>query len=97
MRSFAPIVLACAGVLTGCGLIDRPATPAQSEASFQDRAAAVAKAWKDSDMTTAWTQGFIPLQELVVEPSWSPNGDLKASYGNGWIRTTTATRSAPRT
>ena len=36
-------------------------------------------------MSTAWTTG-VPLQELTVEPAWTPNGDLKASYGNGWIR-----------
>jgi hypothetical protein len=86
MRSFVPVIMACAGLLAGCAHIDRPSTPAASETSFQDQAAAVAKAWTDSDMTTAWTQGFIPLQELVVEPSWSSNGDLKASFGNGWIR-----------
>jgi len=86
MKSFVPVIVACAGLLAGCALIDRPATTAESETSFQDQAAAVAKAWKDSDTTTAWTSGFIPLQELVVEPSWSPNGDLKASFGNGWIR-----------
>ena len=83
-----PVVVACAGLLAGCGLIDRPATPAQSEASFQDRAAAVAKAWQDSGISTAWATGFVPLQELTVEPAWTPNGDLKASYGNGWIRPT---------
>ena len=86
MESFVPVIVACAGLLAGCALIDRPATPAESETSFQDQAAAVAKVWKGSDMTTAWTSGFIPLRELVVEPSWSPNGDLKASFGNGWIR-----------
>lgn len=88
MRSFVPVILACAGVVAGCGLVDRPATPTQSEASFQDRAAAVAKAWQDGDMNTAWVTGFVPLQDLTVEPAWTPNGDLKASFGNGWIRTT---------
>ena len=83
-----PVVVACAGLLAGCGLIDGAATPAQSEASFQDRAAAVAKAWQDGGMSTAWASGFIPLQDLTVEPAWTPNGDLKASYGNGWIRST---------
>lgn len=86
MRSFVPVVLACTGLLTGCGLIDRPATAAQSEASFQNRAAAVAQAWKENGMSTAWGTGLVPLQELTLEPAWTPNGDLKASYGNGWIR-----------
>jgi len=45
----------------------------------------VARAWQDGGMSTAWTTG-VPLQELTVEPAWTPNGDLKASYGNGWIR-----------
>lgn len=88
MRSLVPVVLACVGVLAGCGLLDRPATPAQSEASFQDRAAAVAQAWKEGGMSTAWGTGFVPLQELTLEPAWTPSGDLKASYGNGWIRST---------
>ena len=71
--------------------VDRPAgTPAESETSFQDRAATVAKAWQDGGITTAWATGFVPLQELTVEPAWTPNGDLKASYGNGWIRSTSA-------
>jgi len=86
MRSFVPVVLACAGALTGCGLVDRPATPAQSMASFQERASAVAKAWQDGGMSTAWATGFVPMQELTLEPAWTPNGDLKASFGNGWIR-----------
>ena len=90
MRSFLLVAMACAGLLAGCGLIDRPATPAESEASFQDRAAAVAKAWQDGGIATAWATGFVPLQELTVEPAWTPNGDLKASYGNGWIRSTSA-------
>ena len=88
MRSFATVVVACAGLLAGCSLIDRPATPAESERAFQERAAAVAKAWQDGHITTAWTMGFVPLQELTREPAWDPKGDLKASYGNGWIRTT---------
>jgi len=79
MLSFLPIAMACAGLLAGCGLIDRPATPAESQASFQDRAARVAKAWQDGGITTAWATGFVPLQELTVEPAWTPNGDLKAS------------------
>lgn len=88
MRSFVPVVLACAGVLAGCGLVDQSATPAQGSAPFQERATAVAKAWQDVGMGRAWTAGFVPLQELTVEPAWTPNGDLKASYGNGWIRST---------
>lgn len=83
-----PVVVACAGLLAGCGLIDGAATPVQSDASFQDRAAAVAKAWQDGGMSTAWVTGFVPLQELTLEPAWTPNGDLKASFGNGWIRST---------
>lgn len=86
MRGFVPVVLACAGVLAGCGLIDQSASPAQDSGPFQERAAAVAKAWQDVGMSRAWATGFVPLQELTVEPAWTPNGDLKASYGNGWIR-----------
>lgn len=88
MRSFVPVVLACAGLLTGCGSTAGPAGQTQDGTSFQNRAAEVAKAWQDAGMATAWARGFVPLQELTLEPAWSPNEDLKASFGNGWIRTT---------
>jgi hypothetical protein len=88
MRSFVPVVVACAGLLAGCGSSTGPATGAEGSTSFQDRAVDVARAWQDSGVVTAWTQGFVPLQGLILEPPWSPNGDLKASYGNGWIRST---------
>jgi len=88
MRSLVPVVVACAVVLTGCGSSTGPASPEKGSTSFQDRAADVAKAWQDAGVVTAWTKGFVPLQELTVEPDWSPNGDLKASFGNGWIRST---------
>ena len=90
MWSFVPVVVACAGLLSGCGSNGGSAGPSASETSFEDRAAVVAKAWQDAGMGRAWTTGFVPLQELTVEPAWTPNGDLKASYGNGWIRSTSA-------
>ena len=90
MRRVVPVWVACVGLLAGCGTIDRPANPSEDNASFRDRALAVATAWQDGGMSTAWTTGFVPLQELTVEPAWTPNGDLKASYGNGWIRSTSA-------
>ena len=83
-----PTVLACLLLLAGCGSTARSsATVTGSEATFQRQATAVAEEWRDRGITTAWTTGFIPLQDLVVEPDWSTNGILKASYGNGWIRT----------
>ena len=81
-------MLACAGLLTGCGSTAGPGSQTEDGSSFQNRAAEVAKAWQDAGMAAAWTRGFVPLQELTVEPAWSPNGELKASYGNGWIRST---------
>ncbi len=83
-----PVAVACVGLLTGCGSTAGPASQADGGTSFQDRAAEVAKAWQDDGMSTAWATGFVPLQELTVEPAWTPNGDLKASFGNGWIRST---------
>ncbi len=81
-------VLACLLILAGCGSTARSsATATGSEATFQRQAAAVAKEWQDRGITKAWTTGFIPLEELDVQPDWSTNGVLKASYGNGWIRT----------
>ena len=38
-----PVVVACAVVLTGCGLRTGPASPTKGRTSFQDRAADVAK------------------------------------------------------
>ena len=50
----------------------------------------MAKFWQGGGLSTAWATGFVPPQELTVEPAWTPNRDLKASYGNGWIRSTSA-------
>jgi hypothetical protein len=89
MTSFIPaaaIMSACALLLAGCGFIGRPPTAADTEASFQSQATAVEEAWRDRGITTAWTTGFIPLQDQLADPNW-PNPDLKMSYGNGWIRT----------
>jgi hypothetical protein len=98
MRTFVVAVVACAGLLAGCGSANPstdiggpagpagPGSPSEGTGSFRDRAVAVAKAWQDGGMSTAWSTGLVPLQELTVEPAWTPNGDLKASYGNGWIR-----------
>ena len=66
MRGFVPVVMACPGLLAGCGLIERAATPAETEASLRDRAAAVAKAWQDGGITRAWARGFVP--PLVARP-----------------------------
>ena len=95
MRSLVPVVVAFAVVLTGCGSSTGPASPSEGSTFFQDRAADVAKAWQDAGVVTAWTKGFVPLQELTVEPAWSPNSDLKASYGNGWIRSTSPLPDTP--
>ena len=111
MKPLVPVVLACVGLLAGCGSIDRTAPPTAgnptspatapdnaavvSKDPFQARAAAVAKTWLDSGLSKAWTTGFVPLQELVVVPDWTPNGDLKASYGNGWIRSSVPLPDTP--
>jgi hypothetical protein len=88
VRRRLPILVACGLLVGGCGLRQPSGTSADGEGAFQDRAAAVAAAWDDRGITEAWNTGFIPLQDLVVEPDWSANGVLKASFGNGWIRTT---------
>jgi hypothetical protein len=82
------ITVGCALLLAGCGTA-RPATPAQPDSAFRSQATAVAKAWRDGGITTAWTKGFIPLQDELTEPDWMPSPDLKLSYFNGWIRTST--------
>lgn len=86
MTSRLPVLVACGLLLAGCGTTQRSTTGPASEGAFQDRATEVAATWQRV-ITAAWTTGFVPLQDLVVEPNWSPNEILKASYGNGWIRT----------
>lgn len=87
MTSRLLVLVACGLLLAGCGTTQRSTTGTVSEGAFQDRATEVAAAWQERGITAAWTKGFVPLQDLVVEPNWSPNEVLKASYGNGWIRT----------
>lgn len=68
----------------------RASTPDNAAAAtndpFEARAAEVARVWQDQGIAKAWTTGFVPVQELDVVPEWTPNVELKASYGNGWIR-----------
>ena len=87
MTSRLLVLVSCGLLLAGCGTTQRSTTGTVSEGAFQDRATEVAAAWQERGITAAWTKGFVPLQDLVVEPNWSPNEVLKASYGNGWIRT----------
>ena len=106
MRPLVPVVLVCATLLAGCGSIETPATPEAGKATsqdaslgnaaaapkdpFQTRAAVVAKAWEDSGILKAWTTGFVPLEELRIDPVVSgkgPNEDFGISYTNGCIRT----------
>lgn len=81
------VLVAFGLLLAGCGSANRPAADPAGDIAFQDRAAEVAAAWQERGIAAAWTQGFVPLQDLVVEPDWSPDGVLKASFGNGWIHT----------
>lgn len=86
MTSRLPVLVACGLLLAGCTPTQPSATDPASDA-FQARAKQVAAMWQERGITSAWDRGFVPLQDLVVEPDWNPNGILKASFGNGWIRT----------
>lgn len=104
MKSPVGVLLASASLLAGCGAVDQSAapsashvlsvtdkaTPATGNSAFDARAALVAGAWQDG-VLTAWTQGFVPLQELTVAPQVSRTGttlDFDMAYTNGCIRST---------
>lgn len=77
----------------GCARPDGAAGPGpggttnDAPAAFERRAAAVAQQWRESGLTGAWRQGFVPLEPLTVEPERGyPDGDLKAAAQSGWYR-----------
>ncbi len=52
---------------------------------FENRAKQVADAWRSRGLVAAWRDSLIPLSGLTDVPAFSPNGELKAAYGNGWV------------
>jgi hypothetical protein len=83
-----PVVGAASSDVDKVTHVTGKATPVTGNTAFEERAAMVAKAWQ-SGALTAWTHGFVPLQELSVEPAASPKdatADLEITYSNGCIR-----------
>jgi hypothetical protein len=90
MRPKAALAVACL-VLAACGYATAGtpgATTSGGTPDFATLAASVEASWQRSGALAAWTTGFVPLGSLTVEPEhgFVPNGNLKASYGNGWVR-----------
>jgi hypothetical protein len=77
-------------VLAACGTAVNGPPPGSVGDAFTQRAAAVARAWAESDALTAWRTSFTPLQRLTIEPEWGDDGALKYAFSNGWrsVRTT---------
>ena len=91
-RGYAVIaLLGLAGlVLAACG--SQPASPRATGGMpvdpFIARAQQVAQTWRDSGLLTSWTTGFVPFSPLTLEPvgGYAPNENLKAAYGNGFVK-----------
>ena len=64
MRSFVPVLVACAGLLAGYASVARPAIPAQGDAAFEDRAA--------DERSARWRADGIRAISHAVRPL--PNG-----------------------
>jgi len=61
---------------------------------FEERARQVVAAWTDSDLLVRWRTSFVSAQDLTIEPSWASPTNLKAAFGNGWVRTEAALPTA---
>ncbi|BCJ70857.1 hypothetical protein CS0771_04010 [Catellatospora sp. IY07-71] len=97
IRRLLLLALLPALLATGCG---RPAgdaagpgattAPAAAAAAFERRAAQVAQQWRDSGLTTAWREGFVPLAPLTIEPERGyPDDTTKIAASAGWYRLST--------
>lgn len=71
--------------------------PGSSRDIFAQRAQQVVTAWTEGDLLARWRTSLIAAEGLTIEPDWTPRGDLKASFGNGWVRSATALPTAEGT
>jgi hypothetical protein len=57
------------------------------DTAFEQRAAQVAAAWRAGNTLAEWRKGFVPLQNLTVDPSDGRfEEDTKMAYASGWFR-----------
>ncbi len=97
----APVLVAVA-LAAGCGssTTDPGTTDTQGgdpAALFQRRAQQVADAWTRGDLLERWRTSVVAAESLTRDPDWMPRPNLKASFGNGWVRTATALPTTPGT
>lgn len=95
-RRLILLALLPALLATGCGRAPGgsagpgpgPTTaPADAAAAFERRAAQVAQQWRDSGLTAAWREGFVPLAPLTIEPERGyPDDATKIAASAGWYR-----------
>lgn len=92
-------VLFAALLAAGCGS-GAPDDPADGPADgltalFQRRAQRVDDAWTRDGLVERWRSSLVAAQGLTTEPDWTPRPNLKAAFGNGWVRTATALPTTP--
>lgn len=88
-RGSLTCVAALAMIMTGCARAPEhnPGAP-QDLSAFDTRAQQVAATWQAADIADAWTKGFVPVQDLTIDPGDGfPNGEMKQAYAAGWYET----------
>ena len=109
-RAFLLSALSSLLALAGCGnqSLGMPGGGADGQVAFQQRATAVARAWRDHPPDSAWRTGFVPLQDLTLAPPqgfpdvtakqaflaglFRLRGSLPDRAGTGWVRFHDGTR-----
>lgn len=109
-RAFLLPALASLLAVAGCGhqSIGMPGGGADGQVAFQQRAAAVASAWRAHPPDRSWRTGFVPLQDLTLAPPlgfpdvatkqaflaglFTLRGTLPDVAGTGWVRFPDGTR-----
>lgn len=88
MRSALACVVAVATLAAGCGREPDNFGGPIDITKFDQRAAEVAAAWQAGGVDDAWTNGFVPVQDLVIAPpDGFPNSEMKNAFGAGWYKT----------
>ncbi|MEV4116095.1 hypothetical protein [Nonomuraea sp. NPDC049695] len=77
----------------GCGSVRAPGT----DDEFTDRAIKVAERWQRSAERGPWTEGFVPLRNLTLEPDWGrmPRWVGRSTINSAWKLETELSAEAP--